>query len=359
MANRIYVTGAYKDGATIVLNIQDKPAPVVLNLRDNTIRSYTGRNVQKIPVSCAPSPELSETEILIYRACRQGLCTAHFLEPYLSYPDLLPRIPSYKDIPNECPAGFIKWLRANDKPITQHTLHEFRREKALSKLPKQDAEILQLLTSENSPYNDGHTVVKWYENTTPSQRSAFNKIFKVSIKNVSWNLHDEVREYVQIMSQHYVQVPRVGRIVLVDPEKYVDTNRTFAHNIQQIRDNAKVDRNEAILANENRIRSIENLSNDEFTIIVPRTLQEFSNEGVQQHNCVGHYYHNSMARGEAFIYFIRHAETPTKSYITNRYCPCSNKTVETRIANNRCNNDKNALALIGEIDKMITELLAE
>lgn len=359
MASRIYVTGAYKDGATIVLNIQDKPAPVVLNLRDNTIRSYTGRNVQKIPVSCAPSPELSETEILIYRACRQGLCTAHFLEPYLSYPDLLPRIPSYKDIPNECPVGFIKWLRANDKPITQHTLYEFRREMELSKYPKQDVEILQLLTAENSPYNDNHMVVRWYKKTTPSQRAAFNKIFKVSIKNLCWDLHDEIEEYVQIMTQHYAYVQHVGQVFLADPEKYIDTNRTFAHNIRQICDNAKVDRNEAILANENRIRSIESLSNDEFTIIVPHTLQEFSDEGTQQHNCVGHYYHDRMATGDAYIYFIRHAETPTKSYITNRYCPHANETVETRIANNYCNDDENALALIREIDEMITKLLAE
>jgi hypothetical protein len=137
----------------------------------------------------------------------------------------------------------------------------------------------------------------------------------------------------------------------------VDTNRTFDYNIKLI-DNAKnAERNKKILEFEETIRDIENLSNDTFTIIVPRTIEDFTNEGNMQNNCVGYFYHDSIARHDNLVYFIRMATNPNHSYITNRYNISHKRTIETRKVNNGDNNDKSALELIKAIDNRIRELL--
>ena len=77
-----------------------------------------------------------------------------------------------------------------------------------------------------------------------------------------------------------------------------------------------------------------------------------------QNNCVGYYYHDSMARGRDLIYFIRYTATPNRSYITNRYNVYDEQTVESRIKNNDNNNDSKARELIKRIDEKIRELLS-
>jgi hypothetical protein len=91
---------------------------------------------------------------------------------------------------------------------------------------------------------------------------------------------------------------------------------------------------------------------------VPSTMDDFTKEGQMQNNCVGSYYHDSIASGDNLIYFIRKKENPNHSYITNRFNISCQRTVETRKINNRDNDDKKALMLIEEIDKKIKELLA-
>ena len=139
----------------------------------------------------------------------------------------------------------------------------------------------------------------------------------------------------------------------------LSTDRSFKWNTDNICALAKKAWGEHIIKNENKIRAIEVLSNDNFIVVVPKTLQDFTDEGNMQHNCVGHYYHNSIAQGKNLVYFIRKKSTPNHSYITNRYDVRYHETVETRMFANAYNNDNEAKALIKEIDKMITSLLSE
>ena len=124
--------------------------------------------------------------------------------------------------------------------------------------------------------------------------------------------------------------------------------------IKEIRDKV---RNEKILSWESKFSAIETLSNDKYTIIIPKIMEEFTDEGKQQNNCVGHYYHNRMAQNTQIIYFIRRKSIPNKSYITNRYSVSEKETVETRMVNNTANRDADSLELITRIDKMITDIL--
>lgn len=50
-------------------------------------------------------------------------------------------------------------------------------------------------------------------------------------------------------------------------------------------------------------------------VVFPRNVQDFVNEGINQHNCVGGY-HSPVARGQKVIFFIRKKDNLSKSYIT-------------------------------------------
>lgn len=69
---------------------------------------------------------------------------------------------------------------------------------------------------------------------------------------------------------------------------------------------------------------------DEHIVIVPQNIKDLQKEGNQQHNCVGHYYNDSIIRGINKIYFIRKKNNPNASLITCRYNINNKRTVEAR-----------------------------
>lgn len=183
------------------------------------------------------------------------------------------------------------------------------------------------------------------KNADSNKITLVTKIFRTSIKGICWYLRREMLDFLYAI-QNYKEW-----------EKVVDTNRTFAYNIKLIENAKNAERNKKILDFEETIRDIENLSNDTFTVIVPRTMEDFTNEGNMQNNCVGYFYHDSIASHNNLVYFIRKATNPNHSYITNRYNIYNKRTVETRKVNNDSNNDRSALELIKVIDNRIRELL--
>lgn len=53
---------------------------------------------------------------------------------------------------------------------------------------------------------------------------------------------------------------------------------------------------------------------------IPGSVEDFVNEGTNNHNCVGYMgYDKKMAKKESFIFFIREANNPTASFVT---CEC-------------------------------------
>ena len=56
--------------------------------------------------------------------------------------------------------------------------------------------------------------------------------------------------------------------------------------------------------------------NEQFTVIVPTTKQEFLDEGLHQNNCVARLYLPKVEEGETIIVFVRKKEDVSHSYIT-------------------------------------------
>lgn len=67
----------------------------------------------------------------------------------------------------------------------------------------------------------------------------------------------------------------------------------------------------------------------EFYVYMPKTVQEFVNEGDSLHHCVGRMgYADRMSHGDTLILFVRKVEDKTTPYVTMEYNPKNNKIVQ-------------------------------
>lgn len=368
--SRIYnITGIEKNGLIVTVTIEGKANPVIFDMAHLSFTSYTGRDIQRFPVGSYYFSQDSFSGIipkLLFNALmanskgevRNNL---NKVELFINNPEILGTIRYCSDLADECPKGFIKWLKDNNKMPTKNNLADYKRTMVLKRMTQEDREVYELLFStENSPYFQySDTYKECYFSMSAELRHKFNKILKVSIKSLSWQLKDEMTTFIDRFIRNTGWNSWRNECRPDNWEELLNTDRSFKWNTDNIIANAKKVWEDRIIRRENKIRAIEVLSNDTFVVVVPKTLQDFTDEGNMQHNCVGHFYHSSIARGENLVYFIRKKSTPNHSYITNRYNVRSEKTVETRMFANAYNEDEEARALIKEIDKMITSLLSE
>lgn len=361
MATTVFMTGANKTGTMVTITVRYRNFPITFDMTTGQYTSYTGRTVKRFPCSAVEANGLSHIDKLLISATRGGVEALSRLELFLGQPDLLETVQSICDLPAECPKGFIKWVREKQKPLNDNSLHEFKIVQTLRQQSKEDLEVYELLTmTEDSPADSffvgGKKLIDWYLTTDSDTRKIFNKILKVSQKGFSWNFARDMIIWLQNFTSptYYSHLRGVS---IDNPIQYADTNRSFAWNNKMIEEIAESQVRESIISKEDIIRPIETLSNEQFTVIVPSSLQDFTDEGKQQGNCVGSHYHKSIAEGLNLIYFIRKTKTPDKSYITNRFNIHRQKTVETKKQFNHPNDDKDAIELINRIDEMIRTLI--
>lgn len=361
MATTVFMTGANKAGTMVTITVRYRNFPITFDMTTGQYTSYTGRTVKRFPCSAVEANGLSHIDKLLISATRGGVEALSRLELFLGQPDLLETVQSIGDLPAECPKGFIKWVREKQKPLNDNSLNEFKLYQALRQQGKEDLETYEFLTTtEGSPVDrifvQGKKLTDWYLTTDPATRKIFNKILKVSLKSFSWNSAQDMSEWLHCFITPDFFNRGLG-ISIDNPIQYANTNRSFAWNNKMLSEIAESRMEESILAKENIIRPIEALSNEQFTVVVPSSLKDFTDEGKQQSNCVGYYYHKSIVEGRNLIYFIRKANNPNKSYITNRFSIEYQKTTETRMKNNALNDDLDARQLIRCIDEMIRELI--
>ena len=361
MATTAFMTGVNKTGTIVTITVQDRKFPITFDMTTGQYTSYTGRAVKRFPCAAVGANGLSHIDKLLISATRDGVEALSRLELFLGQPDLLEDVPSICDLPAECPKGFIKWVRKKQKPLNDNSLHEFKVVQALRRQSKEDLEIYEFLTTtEGSPVDrisvEGKKLIDWYLTTDPTTRKIFNKILKVSLKGFSWNFARHMSEWLNYFITPVYSNPVLG-VSIDNPIQHANTNRSFAWNNKMLSEIAEGQAEENIIAKENIIRPIEALSNEQFTVVVPSNLKDFTDEGRQQNNCVGYYYHESIVEGLNLIYFIRKSSDPDKSYITNRFNIRCQKTTETRKRNNAKNDDLDARRLIRRIDEMIRELI--
>lgn len=327
-----------KNGSFIEFEI-GKANPVKFDCRDFSIISYTGRTVKNFPPDVRQGFQ-TEIENKLYHAmrdARNGGSTYmfHALEKFIT---VLDKVVPW-DIPSECPKGFLAWCNREEKAISGTNLRAFNFEQAMRNMPKEVMEVYKFCKPHLGSYMD--CFAEW----SLDRKIAFCKIFKTSMKTFSWNFSRDTQDFIRFVNNlnHY------------EWEKMVDTNRNFEYNREQIDATINKERNEKILAWEDKFREIEQLSNEEYVIVVPKTMQDFTDEGKQQNNCVGHFYHESIARHDNFIYFIRKRNNPSHSWMTCRYYfgLYTPSTTEYRLVNN---DRAKWLDIMTKIDAKIKEI---
>lgn len=352
MANFVSIV---KEGSIIIMQTSEKEKPFLFNCAERTLHSFTGRKITTVSPLLRQCGKIGNSgQRLLIEAITKYLHNGDYrymvrIENYITCLDLLEGY-DCSDIPDECPKGYIKWVKENGLNISHRTIIQFTQEQSIKQMTKNVKEVYGIL-KQKYPHST-NSYIQYFFELSSEEREIFCKIFKTSMKSFMWNFGAKMEEFLYNISSNC----RCSNFP-PDWHKYADTNRDFAYNAKMLNELKHKERNEKILEWENHFTAIEDLSNDNFVVIVPKTMKDFNDEGKQQNNCVGYFYHDSMANHKQIIYFIRRKSTPTKSYITNRYPVDRSRTVETRIVNNENNNDKLALELIAEIDKKIIEIL--
>lgn len=145
-------------------------------------------------------------------------------------------------------------------------------------------------------------------------------------------------------------------------EKYLDITKDLANNVTLLKAARDKERGVKVIAQEAKILSLESLFNEDFVVVVPKAPEDFTDEGRQQHNCVGYYYHDSIVDGKNLIYFLRKKNNPTHSFVTCRYNIGYRETTEYRMFDNAdvdrwTDEGRDIIRFIGLIDRKIREIL--
>lgn len=300
-------------------------------------------------------------EKLLCRAVRSAVHFNHtsaveFCDLFYNYPELIDPLQVH-DV-TECPKGYIPWLKENQKLITEQTLREFKSYIIIKNFSKAEKEVISFYEGVDTDISHANiSALRWIFTSqfTETQRKIYAKILSVSLKTWSFDFNKDLLDFANWTDKRR----RTSCDYLDNWENVVDTNRSFNYNIKLMKTIKNKEKEEKITNRQQIIKEIEKLSNDTLKVIVPTALKEFTEEGKMQNNCIGHYYHNNIIEGDDFIYFIRKAETPDKSYITNRYNVYCHSTTESRAKNNDDYNDKAVTDLIEQIDGIICQILSE
>jgi hypothetical protein len=252
----------------LVILTSERPNPFKFDCKEKVLYSFTGKPLKRI------SPILSNAvtnsgEIFLIDAIKDvvngyGTRELNIIEPFALYLDMV-KCRTIDYMPPACPKGYIKWLKEKSLFINDDTYKKFLVYNKLKNLSPKVMEVLDII--EKGIGND-YRWNNFMENADSNKITLMTKIFHTTIKGICWDLRGEMLDFLYAIRNYR------------EWEKVVDTNRTFDYNIKLI-DNAKnAERNKKILEFEETIRDIENLSNDNFTIIVPRTIEDFTNEAI-------------------------------------------------------------------------------
>lgn len=369
-----------KENSMFVIILNNRPNPVKFDMKTNELTSFTGKVVKHMPKATFDEPaddgisdillgcinSLKERDNSSYDY-RQALEKLKTYEMFLSgdNADLIDGLRDY-EIAREVPKGFIKWCRQNNKKASTDSLEEFKFEKELGQIALSPNVRKRLMWIKNNKNRLANDILK-YNNS--KYISTIVNVIETTIKaGEIWNLSYDLEQFMSFISHNIDKMSNWAkrdnpfRIECTDKLfEYINVDRTLKQNKKEIETMQEKARAEKILATENRFRQISDLSSENLIVVVPSTLEDFTAEGKMQHNCVGHYYHDDIANGKDFIYFIRKKNKPNHSYVTCRFHINSKNSCECRLVNN-CSlgrNDNEAKSLIKAVDELINKIMTE
>lgn len=236
-----------------------------------------------------------------------------------------------------CPDGYIKFLQETGTEFDFSSLKKYVTQQKYGTIG------CNLLESGMDEHD-----VKWLVN---------NNLMKSLLKCLTYNVKSghlfNSREVYELLDYWYQASNIANKIVSIDENKALEVN------IEMLKDIIEKKKNEALARQLQKLNFVNGLRRNNLVVIVPQNQEEKRDEGRQQNNCIGYYYDNSILRGENYIYFIRKADNPQKSYVTCRFNIGSEETVEFRAFNNRDVKDREVYDFIKLIDNRIREQLIQ
>nr|DAI81306.1 MAG TPA: PcfJ like protein [Caudoviricetes sp.] len=247
-----------------------------------------------------------------------------FLSMALQYPELDYNRAMYSFFANynKLTKDYLEWCKKEEEPVNHDSINRYKSIKAYSLIPKDlkpyFAIILAQISIESLELLNTSTllkllrIVKYTTFHSDNPKAVYSKLSELIRYLTIYNISDEL----------------------------LNTNRTVFQNYKtyQVYDNES---KEGKIGLELRRLNFMNGSlfdgnaRNSHVVIIPQTLEDLIDEGKQQNNCVGHYYNESILRGENLILFIRHSNSPKKSYITCRYNIKKQDIVECKYKNNQ------------------------
>lgn len=252
------------------------------------------------------------------------------MEKFIPYLDM---IDTYATLPNKIPAGYIKWCKENNLLLSNRTLTEFEKVEMTKNLSKKDQLRLKNIQLDHEYFKELAT------------NENLRRVFFTIIENDA-----KIFKFRGNYGELYRMLRTFGA-------EFADLTSGVNENIQIYSNYENKQKEILIQEKENQIRELEKIEHEKYCIIVPKTLQDFTNEGNMQRNCVGYYYHDSIISGENLIYFIRLKTNPEKSLNTCRYNLYSKRTQENRAFCNSPSSEDVTKFIEEIVDKKINEIL--
>lgn len=273
-----------------------------------------------------------------FKAYRDGEA---FLSMALQYPELDYNEAMYPYFANhnKLTKDYLEWCKKEEEPVNHNSINRYKSIKAYSLIPKDLKPYFAIIFTQIS-----------IESLELLDTSTLLKLLRI-VKYTTFHSDNPKAVYSRLSELiRYLTIYNIS-------DELLDTNRTVFQNYKTY----QVYNNES---KKNRIgfelRRLNFMNGNLFDgdarnshiVVVPQTYEDLVDEGKQQNNCVGHYYNDSILRGENLILFIRHSNSPKKSYITCRYNIEKQDIVEYRYKNNQ-NVYGNDIIIIQKVAEMI------
>ncbi len=345
------VTNIEKKGPVIICHTDDpKGRTYKLDFSKKAIYGISNKEMNSTSSILEKVPSFLSTKDNIFYC---ALCAFRYninpsrwpiVESLLSYPDLIQDFFEFDMMDyiavycnNKLPKNYVPWCRENQRCFSLCSLKDFIREQQTKQWPQQLRDFIE----------------KFYIGTNFDfvNETHCNKELCISLMHIVKN---SIKRY-----EVAGLIGNIQKIIATLMEKpqllpYLDDTKSAKLLVQILKNHLEKERNDKMLANEAKISALDGMMIEDLLIKIPSTIDDFTDEGNQQHNCVGYFYHNRIAKGTDLIYFLRKADAPKVSWVTCRFSTLFKETVEHRL---RFNEPFAANSLFEKIDGMINNLL--
>ena len=268
-----------------------------------------------------------------FKAYRDGEA---FLSMALQYPELDYNEAMYPYFANhnKLTKDYLEWCTKEEAPVNHNSMNRYKSIKAYSLIPKDLKPYFAIIFTQIS-----------IESLELLNTSTLLKLLRI-VKYTTFHSDNPKAVYSRLSELiRYLTIYNIN-------DELLDTNRTVFQNYENYHFyNMKEEKNMLSL----KLKQLNFMNGkcfDDYIVVVPQTYEDLVDEGKQQNNCVGHYYNESILRGENLILFIRHSNSPKKSYITCRYNIKKQDIVEYRYKNNQDVNGYDMI-IIEKVAEMI------